>query len=460
MKNHSFSLSQLPKAFFVLLLVFLSTSVEQIHAADSRKIFIPADFKDMDLNNDTSTWSFSRSQQSDHFIVFWGKGYGDANPINHPEKAYQVNIDALLAKAEEFYAVNVNKLKFVTPGASKTDIYKMQIFIFFQKGMMATGAGWDDTIGALWVSPNVCNPAGSIIAHEIGHCFQYQVNCDLGGKTGWRYGFGGNGGNGFWEMTAQWQANQVYPEQVFTNYYYKGYLRDYHLSTFHEKQRYANSFVECYWADKHGVEFISKMWRESGAKGEEDPAQAYMRLTGINLEAYNKEQFDYAQKMVTWDLNAIRDYGKNRIGDLTCTLNKVDDNYWQISAKNCPQNHGYNVIRLQAPAAGTTVSCNFEGIAGAEGYNAINIESAGWRYGYVALKKDGTRVYGKMNSAKKGKATFKCPADCSDLWLVVLGAPTKYWMHGWDDKTDNDEQWPYKIKFTGTDLFSATDLKK
>lgn len=460
MKNHSFSLSQLPKAFFVFLMFLLSTSAEQIHAADSRKIFIPSDFKDMDLNNDTSTWSFSRSQQSEHFIVFWGKGYGNVNPIDYPEKAYQVNIDALLAKAEEFYAVNVNKLKFVTPGASKTDIYKMQIFIFFQKNMMATGAGWDDTIGALWVSPNVCNPAGSIIAHEIGHCFQYQVNCDLGGKSGWRYGFGGNGGNGFWEMTAQWQANQVYPEQVFTNYYYKGYLRDYHLSTFHEKQRYANSFVECYWADKHGVEFISKMWRESGAKGEEDPAQAYMRLTGINFEAYNKEQFDYAQKMATWDLNAIRDYGKNRIGDLTCSLNKVEDNYWQISAKNCPQNHGYNVIRLQVPAAGTTISCHFEGIAGAEGYNAINIESAGWRYGYVALKKDGTRVYGKMNSAKKGKATFKCPADCSDLWLVVLGAPTNYWMHGWDDKTDNDEQWPYKVKFIGTDLVSATDLKK
>ena len=89
----------------------------------------------------------------------------------------------------------------------------------------------------------------------------------------------------------------------------------------------------------------------------------------------------------------------------------------------------------------------------------VNIESAGWRYGYVALKKDGTRVYGKLYSAKSGKATFKTPADCSDLWFVVLGAPTNYWMHAWDDKTDNDEQWPYKVKFNGTNIFGAIDFK-
>jgi len=445
------------KSLFILFL-FIS-SIQYILAVDESRIYISQDLKAMDLHQDTSTWAFSRSRQSEHFIVFWARDYGTVNPAEFPDEAYRVNIDSLLAKAEEFYAVNVNKLKFIIPGASKTDKYKMQIFILFQKGMVASGAGWDDTIGALWVSPNVCNPAGSIIAHEIGHCFQYQVFCDNGGKSGWRYGFGGNGGNGFWEMTAQWQSFQIYPDQVFTNYYYKNYLADYQLSSFNEEQRYENYFIEFYWANKHGVDFISKMWHESGAKGEEDPAQAYMRLTGINLMQYNKELFDFAQKMVTWDLNAIREYGKNHIGDLTCSLNKVDENYWQVSAKSCPQNHGYNVIRLKVPAAGATVSCDFAGIAGAAGYNAVHLESAGWRYGYVALKKDGTSVYGKMYSATNGKATFKCPADCTDLWFVVLGAPTSYWMHAWDDKADNDEQWPYKVRFSGTNIFGAIDFK-
>lgn len=436
---------------FLILFLFVFTA-ERIHAVDESKIYISQDLKAMDLHQDTSTWSYGRSKQSEHFIVFWAKEYGTVNPAEFADAAYRVDIDDLLVKAEAFYDINVNKLKFVTPGASNTDKYKMQIFILFQKGIIASGAGWDDTIGALWVSPMVCRPAGSIIAHEIGHSFQYQVNCDLGGKTGWRYGFGGNGGNGFWEMTAQWQSFQVFPDQVFTNYYYKSFLKDYHLSTFHEEQRYENYFMEFFWAQKHGVEFIAKMWRESGAKGEEDPAQAYMRLTNINLKQYNIEQFEAAQRMATWDLDAIRDYGKNHIGDLTTTLTETDEQFWQVSAKTCPQNHGYNIIRLNVPKAGTKVNCEFVGLAGATGYNAINVESAGWHYGYVALKKDGTRVYGKLHSAKSGKADFKVPADCSDLWFVVLGAPTTYWMHAWDDKVENDEQWPYKVRFTGSNI--------
>lgn len=435
-----------------LTLLYFATLFQTLLAVDESKIYIAQDLKSMDLHQDTSTWAFSRSQQSDHFIVFWAKEYGTTNPAEFADAAYRVNIDSLLAKAEFYYEVNVNKLKFLTPGASKTDRYKMQVFILFQKGIVASGAGWDDTIGALWVSPFVCNPAGSIIAHEIGHCFQYQVNCDNGGKSGWRYGFGGNGGNGFWEMTAQWQAFQIYPNQVFSNYYYKSYLNDYQLSSFHEEQRYENYFLEFYWAQKHGLDFISRLWHESGANGEEDPAQAYMRLTGINLQEYNSEQFDYAQKMATWDLDAIREYGRKHVGDLKCSFDSIGDGFWQVSAKSCPQNHGYNVVRLAVPKAGTKLVCEFEGLAGATGYHAVHVESAGWRYGYVALKKDGTRVYGKMHSASKGKAAFKVPADCSDLWLVVLGAPSTYWVHAWDDQTENDEQWPYKVRFTGTTL--------
>lgn len=436
----------------LFLIALFINCIQGLLAFDESKFFLSQDLKSMDLHQDTSTWCFDRSQQSEHFIVFWAKEYGKVAPNECADAAYRVNIDSLLVQAERFYDVNVNKLKFLTPGASKTDRYKMQIFILYQKGIVASGAGWDDTIGALWVSPMVCNPAGSIVAHEIGHCFQYQVFCDNGGRSGRRYGFGGNGGNGFWEMTAQWQSFQIYPDQVFSNYYYKGYLRDYQLSSFHERLRYENYFIECYWAQKHGLDFISKMWHESGAKGEEDPAQAYMRLNGINLDQYTKEQFEFAQRMATWDLDVLRPYASKHIGDLKTVLNKVDEGYWQVSAKSCPQNFGYNVLRLNVPKAGTRISCDFAGMAGAAGYQALQVDSAGWRYGYVALKKDGTRLYGKMNASSKGKASFKCPKDCTDLFFVVLGAPTRYWVHPWDDKTDNDEQWPYKVRFEGTTL--------
>lgn len=99
--------------------------------------------------------------------------------------------------------------------------------MLYQTEWLATGSGYDNKIGALWVNPSTCQPVGSTIAHEIGHSFQYQVYCDkiLQGnpddlKCGFRYGYeGSNGGNGFWEQCAQWQSYQDYPGELFANYH-------------------------------------------------------------------------------------------------------------------------------------------------------------------------------------------------------------------------------------------------
>jgi hypothetical protein len=430
-------------------------------AIDVSRIYIPQELRSMDLNKSSSTWYFGRSRQSEHFIVFWGKGYdeyGFVTPTNYPDPAYRVDIDDLLAKAEQFWNMNVNTLKFLTPGNSKTDSYKMMIFLLYQTDWLATGAGYDNTIGALWVSPSTCHPVGSTIAHEIGHSFQYQVYCDNGGNSGWRYGFGGNGGNGYWEQCAQWQAYQSYPDEAFGSSNFNVYIDNCHRSPFHEWQRYANYFINYYWADRHGVDFIGRLWRESGANGEEDPAQAYMRITGITLEQYNDEIFDYARRMVTWDLDALRERGSSHIGAHSCSLNKAADGFRQIVPEDCIENQGYNVIRLKVPDPGTVVTATFEGIAGAPGYRSINASAAGWRYGYVALLSNGTRVYGDMFSASSGTASFTCPANCTDLWFVVSGAPTTYWQHPWDEDESNDEQWPYKVKFAGTGIYGIIDF--
>lgn len=430
-------------------------------AIDVSKIYIPMEMRSMDLYKSSSTWYFGRSRQSEHFIVFWGKGYdeyGFVTPSTHPDPVYRVDIDDLLAKAEEFWDMNVEILKFITPGNSKTDRHKMMIFLLYQPDWLATGAGYDNTIGALWVSPSTCHPVGSTIAHEIGHSFQYQVYSDLGGNAGWRYGFGGNGGNGYWEQCAQWQALQSYPSEIFNSNNFNVYIDNCHRSTFHEWQRYASYFVNYYWTEKHGIDFIGRLWRESGASGPEDPAQAYMRITGITLDQYNDEQFDYARRMVTWDLDALRAAGSSRIGVHSCALNKAADGFRQIAPEDCIENHGYNVIRLKVPEAGTVITGTFEGIAGSAGYRSINAAAAGWRYGYVALLNDGTRIYSDVFSSSSGTATFTSPANCRDLWFVVSGAPTSYWMHGWDEDESNDEQWPYKVKFDGTGIYGLLDF--
>ena len=125
---------------------------------------------------------------------------------------------------------------------------------------------------------------------------------------------------------------------------------------------------------------------------------------------------------------------------------------------SCIENHGYNVIRLNVPDAGATITANFEGVAGAAGYNAVNVHYAGWRYGYVALQNDGTRIYSDVFSASSGTASFTCPENCSDIWFVVSGAPTSYWQHAWDEDGTNDEQWPYKVKFDGANIYGVIEF--
>ncbi len=454
--------------------------LEEDDIDDYDKFFKPNDLKNLDMLRSDSQWSFVRSKQSEHFVVFWEPGFG-ANPnADSVPEALRVNIDDLLEKAESFFDMNINTLKFAELGVEKSnlDIYKMQIYLLYQTEWLATGGGYDDVIGALWVNPSTCKPVGSTIAHEIGHSFQYQVYADLlasGGISndftrGFRYGYGGNGGNGFWEQCAQWQSYQSYPSEAFSSSNFDVYMNNYHRHFGHEWQRYASYWLHYYWAEKHGIDFIGKLWRE--AESPEDPIQAYMRINGLSVDELNAELYEAATHLVTWDFDAIRSYGNNYIGRFTYKFYQLDDGSYQVAYSKCPGTTGYNVIPLNVPEAGTIVKASFKGITtgstlapqdpgqysdeevqlATANYNSSSLTRAGWRYGYVALLNNGQRIYGEMIKKTAAEVEFTVPEGCERLWFVVLGAPTTYEAHPWDEKESNDDQWPYKVKFSNTDL--------
>ena len=447
---------------------------------DYDKYYKPKDFDTIDMLRSDSKWSFVRSKQSQHFFVFWEAGFGnDPNASSLPE-ALRVDIDDLLAKAESFYQININTLKFAETGSNKSNLdkYKLQIYLFYQIDWMATGSGYDDVIGALWVNPSTCKPVGSTIAHEIGHCFQYQVYADLlaSGQCqndftrGFRYGFGGNGGNTFWEQTAQWQSFQSYPNEVFDSDNFSVYVENCHRHICHEWQRYASYFIHYYWADKHGIDFIGKLWRE--ALSPEDPMQAYMRMNNLTVDQFNAEMYDAATRFVTWDIDAIRSAGTNYIGKQTYKFYTREDGTYQVAYSHCPSSTGYNAIPLNVPAAGIVIATAFTGLLPGSAlapddpgictnngnsivvtkYNNGSVTRAGWRYGYVALLKDGHRIYSNMNREMNATVEFTVPENCDRLWFVVVGAPNTYEPHAWDENEANDDQWPYTVKFTNTDL--------
>lgn len=178
----------------------------------------------------------------------------------------------------------------------------------------------------------------------------------------------------------------------------------------------------------------------------------YKRLTGTNQDKFNDEIFDAACRFVTWDMKRIEKVSKKYANQHFTKLDSIANEWYKISETKCPQNYGYNAIKLTTPKAGTMLTLHFKGIAGAEGYRAIKTGKAGWRYGFLAVKENGSRVYGKMYSNSNGEVQFKVPNNTKHLWLVVSGAPTEHWKHDIDSDDKNDEQWPYQIKVTGTTL--------
>lgn len=440
-------------------------------------------YMEVDADN-KYTWSKSRSKESENFIVYWDKNYGNTIPTNAPS-AYKVDIDDLLQKAEVFYALNVGRLGFCDEANSKVSKYKMMILLNHTTEWICFGAGYDDTIGALWLSPSTCKPVGHSVAHEVGHSFQYQCFSDLGGNAGFRAAIGS--GSTFWEQTAQWQANQAYPELKW-NQSWSIFKNTANYAMTHEWMRYQSYWWHYYLAEKYGIDIIGKIWRHPTAKAG-DANEVYMNMKGYSAADLYKEYFDYAMKMATLDLHVCRDEASPYIGSYTYNYVALGGTKYQVAYSSCPQSTGFNIISLSVPTAGTEITTDFtslsksaalaEGdpvqyfnkysryasLSGKKNYNCYtntkyNAQRA-FRIGYVALLEDGTRHYmyeDKLYCSKTSTGDIteqvKCivPEKTKKLYLVIVPAPREYIQHKWDDIIENDDQWPYTVEFTNTNI--------
>ena len=441
-----------------------------------------------------SYYSWHRMKQSEHFFVFWSPEFGDDPNAETVDAKMRVDIDDLLQKAEQYFKTNVEILGMAKLGQGKSmlDNYKMQIYLIYQDEWLATGSGYDNKIGALWVNPSTCQPVGSTIGHEIGHSFQYQVYADkvnMEGAAddlhhGFRYGFGpdGAGGCAFWEQCAQWQAQLDYPEEMF-GYHLDVWKKNYHRHFNHEWMRYASYWLQHVWVEKHGIQAFGRIWRESAYP--EDPLQTYERLfCNGNQNTLYADMYYYASHMVYYDLKFANNTNKPVEvpaaikGDYTTNLYKVGEQKYQVGYASCPGTTGFNVIKLK-PAAGKTVSVKVDALApgsklakGDKGemldgdgkvvgttknYNSQSNTAADYRYGYVAIV-GGKPVYSEMHKGANGTASYAVPAGATELYFVIQAAPTTYDRHEWNDKESDDEQWPYTITVSGTDVNSYNEV--
>lgn len=451
------------------------TPEERVLLPRERMLVKPDSYAHNDYESVDSKYCFQRSRESEHFVVFWEKGLevqsdgsltGGASPS-------VCNVDTLLRQAENIWRVYVDELGFVAPGHSTTDLYKIQMYVVNQKEWRADGSGIGGKVWLRGADGGIveqraltgifhCNPwAASIrvtVAHEVGHTFQYLASADQGGVNGFTYVLGENSnGNEWWEDCANWQAHKVYPQSQYAENWHN-FINMHHLNILHEAARYNNCYYQDWWCQLHGVNTIARIWRESIEP--EDPVECYMRLFDMDLAAFADSQYWGYAHIATMDIDCWRQYGQVLVGseaqrlvlpsDSLASFLDNDEDWWVVDPDYCVQNFGYNANPLHVPASGTEVKVQFKGIAGADGYRNIKTEYAGWRYGLVAYLKDGTRVYGAMGRDTEGEVTLKVPEGCVALWLVVMGAPTHYWTHSWNDTDVDDEQWPYAVKIGGT----------
>ena len=466
--------------------------MDQSQVKDFDKYYKPAEFSNIDMLRSDAKWSWFRSKQSEHFFVFWEAGFGDDPNSSELPDGMRVDIDDLLKKAEQFYKTNVSTLKMAETGQGKSylDKYKMEIYLLYQTEWLATGSGYDNTIGALWVNPSTCQPVGSVIAHEIGHSFQYQVSADklltgeghetnYGMDCGFRYGFGANGAGGcaYWEQCAQWQSFQDYPEVTFFDSFY-AWQQNFHRHFNHEWMRYASVYFQYYFTQKHGIEAYGRIWKES--KYPEDPLQTYMRLYCNNdLQTFYDDYVEYAQKVLTYDFGSIQQYADDNAKAFKSQMFKEGGKF-RPSYANCPGTTGFNAILLNVPAAGTTVKASLAAlpvgsalasddpgevkdgdgkvVGTVHKYNSQSNKTANYRFGFVAIKGGKAIAYGKMTKGSEGEAEMKVPAGTDKLYLVVVATPDTYNRHPWNDDESDDEQWPYEVSFSGTNVSGYIDV--
>ena len=454
-----------------------------------RTLAKPSGYSNCDYTKTTSQWCFQRSMESEHFICFWENGLTKTSTNTITYGGYTMNVKTLLNNAEKIFDTYVNKLGFLEVGKSVTDKTKIHMYIvktaWDGNDWRADGSGQDGTewyyngttknSRSTYVALFHCTPRaatarnGHTPAHEIGHAFQYLTGADSKFAHGMSYGLGQGNDNEWWEDCANWQAYKVYPEMQYSDgEYYEQYLGKHHLNIHHEDIRYTSCFYQDYWCQKYGQDAIGRIWRSANASKREDPSQVFMRIFGLDAKGYGDFMYETFAHLTSMDIEGIHANSQAKIGNepqrliepseaIRTSLLDGDNSYWIVDPNYCPQNYGYNANPLKIPAAGTTVTAHFRGLAGCQGYNKVRTSYAGWRYGLVAYTKDGKRYYSDMGKAKEGDVSLTVPEGCQNLWLVVMGAPTQYWSHSWTSGVassafpDNNEQWPYAVRFEGSD---------
>ena len=382
---------------FVFMLFLSCTPL--LHA--QKKIYIPEDLRGMDLQADTSKWSFKRSVQTDDLIFMWERGFGQDtfNPPMLDGHPMSFNLNNLIDCVQHFYTFFRDTLEFSKPG-SKCDEYKMMVMVNYSLDGTAYGGTYDNFIGALWVAPNrIQDEKMNCMAHELGHSFQLQIPADSVGDA-W-------GGSGFFEMTSQWMLWQVNPNWLTDeNYHFEAFKKLTHKAYLHLENIYHSPYVIQWWSDLHGKKTIAELYRQG--KIGEDPAMTYKRMYRMTQSEFNDEMFRGYQHLVNFDFK----HARKETRKYACTFDTECNGEKWLRPKDDPEEYGFNAFMLD-DIVNLKSKC-FD----------LQLKGDHLRYGFVGVTTDDESIYSPVNAT-----TFVTPKGktLKHLYLIVMGAPEQHY---------------------------------
>lgn len=384
-----------------------------------KKVYIPEDLRQMNLEADSSKWCWHRSAETRDCIFFWERGFGSdlQDPPRLDGKPMAFNLSVLMERVQSFYTFFRDTLGFASPG-SKADRYKMMVMVMYSLDGTAYGGTYDNFIGGLWVAPNrIQDKTMNCMAHELGHSFQSQIMADSIGDC-W-------GGTGFFEMASQWMLWQVNPNWLRDeNYHFEAFRRLTHKAYLDLENIYHSPYVIQWWSDLHGRKSIAELFRQ-GRRGE-DPVMTYKRMYSLSQEAFCDEMLRGYQHLMNLDFSHARRETRPYAATFSTELDTLGGGW--LRPRHAPEAYGFNAIEL--PAKGRT-TVRLRG-------------SKELRYGFVGITTDGREVYSPV-----GATSFRAPKGVAlkKLYFVVMGAPRAHQQLGWggEDRAANPS-YPYELK--------------
>jgi hypothetical protein len=433
------------KLLFVHLLTAICCSL-----VAQKTVYIPTAF-----NTDPvlRSWSWSKSYQSANFVLFWGNVVG-TNPTIYPDANLRFNPHSICDTLEYIYTRYINDIGFCSDAPAKNlGRYKIIIVMNDTWGNggptgWAFGGAYDGTIGAMWVHPNATRDGG-VTSHEFAHCLQnmqsIQENVSGGGFTNYEpAGF-------FWECHANFMRCQVYPRFASDDLPRWMGTGMFHWSS--TRHHYDNFKLLFYMQQTDGITMVNRLWQESLRR--EHPLETYRRLKGWDQEQLNHFMYDYVKREVTCDYTAnnfgaiirqererLRTSEPHYLWRLYTMLTQLNDSTGRYIVPDAfaPQDYGYNIIPLYTTCANQVVHIKFKG------HTEVN-NTAGWRYGFVAVKADGVTVrYSPVYADNETEISFQLNADETRLYFVVMGAPVAHNSYAWEPGWPKIKRYPYELR--------------